>query len=451
VGEDEDRSRHPRSIRFVRDMHHADPEVAAAGELRSEQVTVLQDGSGGCVLVGFLDGRTHDGTIRVLGDEVVAQAYFGDAERPDAEAEVAEVVVWPGDDPDALLTAWASEVGRRCDARVDAPFQVGWCSWYHYFHEVTEAHVRANLGLARDWPFEVFQVDDGYQSAIGDWLVANEKFPSGVAGVAEAIDAAGYTPGIWIAPFIAAPDSTLAAEHPEFFARDLERDAPQVGMWNDIWGGFMWGLDMTHPGARAHVAETAAALVGMGYRYLKLDFTFSAAIEGRFHDPTKTPAERVRAGYQAVRDGAGEDTFILGCGCPLGAVVGLVDGMRIGPDVAPRWEGDGEEQLPGYDDVRPSTAAALRSTEARQFLHRRLWLNDPDCVMLRTSETELTPEQVARWAGAVGDSGGMVLVSDDLALLGADERSLLEKVVARGREVDARIRYGAHPEPLADG
>jgi alpha-galactosidase len=70
-------------------------------------------------------------------------------------------------------------------------------------------------------------------------------------------------------------------------------------------------------------------------------------------------------------------------------------------------------------------------------MQRRLWLNDPDCVMLRTTETQLTVDEVRRWATAVGDSGGMVLVSDDLALLGPDARVLLDGVVAGGREADA--------------
>ena len=72
-------------------------------------------------------------------------------------------------------------------------------------------------------------------------------------------------------------------------------------------------------------------------------------------------------------------------------------------------------------------------------MHRRLWLNDPDCVMLRTTHSDLTRDQVHKWAHAVGDSGGMVLVSDDLALLGADERALLDDVIARGREVDSQL------------
>jgi hypothetical protein len=47
------------------------------------------------------------------------------------------------------------------------------------------------------------------------------------------------------------------------------------------------------------------------------------------------------------------------------------------------------------------------------------------------------PDATARrWALAVGDSGGMVLVSDDLSLLDAGARSLLDDVIARGREAD---------------
>jgi alpha-galactosidase len=144
----------------------------------------------------------------------------------------------------------------------------------------------------------------------------------------------------------------------------------------------------------------------------------------------------VRAGFEAIRRGAGADAFLLGCGAPIASSIGLVDGMRIGPDVAPWWEP--REHFPGYAAVAPSTANALRATQARQFMHRRLWLNDPDCVMLRTTATDLTPAEARRWALAVGDSGGMVLVSDDLSLLGANERSLLDEVIARGREADAQ-------------
>ena len=102
-----------------------------------------------------------------------------------------------------------------------APFQVGWCSWYQYFHDVTEADIVANLALADRWPFDVFQIDDGYQAAIGDWLETNDRFPSDLAGLAASIGATGRTPGLWLAPFLVAPDSEVARRHPDWIARHL--------------------------------------------------------------------------------------------------------------------------------------------------------------------------------------------------------------------------------------
>ena len=44
-----------------------------------------------------------------------------------------------------------------------------WCSWYHYFHDVTEADIVENLAAfdTHDLPVEVVQVDDGWQAAVG--------------------------------------------------------------------------------------------------------------------------------------------------------------------------------------------------------------------------------------------------------------------------------------------
>jgi alpha-galactosidase len=354
-----------------------------------------------------------------------------------------------GDDAPSLLDAWAARFGRAEHARTSLPYQAGWCSWYFYFHDVTETAMHANLERAGEWPFDVFQLDDGYQHEIGDWLVTNPKFPNGVDAMAGAIAQRGFTPGIWIAPFIAAPNSIVAGEHPEWFARDVRKDDPLIGMWHEVWGGFMWELDTTRDDVQEHLASTARALVDMGYRYLKLDFTFSPAVPGRFADPTTTPAERVRAGYEAVRAGAGDDVVILGCGCPLGPVVGIVDAMRIGPDVAPRWDVTAASSpLPGYEHAAPSTRNAWNSTLARSFMHRRLWANDPDCLMLRPTQTDLTTDEARAWAYAVAVSGGLALVSDDITQLDAGARALFDEVLTIGRAADDAAQHG--PAPRCD-
>jgi alpha-galactosidase len=458
LGLDEDPSRHPQSIPFSRAVHHADPAVAAPGELRSELVTALDLGTGaGPQCIGFLGGRHHSGTVRARRDlttpataTLAVEAWLGGAQLPAGERrELHPVRCTTGDDAPVLLDAWAATAGATEHARTTLPYQVGWCSWYYYFHHVTDAALQANLAQARDWPFTIFQLDDGYQRAIGDWLQTNERFPRGVAAIAADIAHHDLVPGIWLAPFLAHPASTVAHAHPSWFARRAHHDDPLPGMYHDDWGGVMWQLDTTRDDVVEHLAATARTLVEMGYRYLKLDFTFSPAVPGRYADPTRTPAERIRAGYDAVRAGAGDDVVLLGCGCPLGAVIGVVDAMRIGPDVAPSWEvAPDAGVLPGYEATAPSTRNAWVSTLTRSFLHRRLWANDPDCLMLRASDTNLSVDAARAWAYAVAVSGGPAIVSDDLVQLDRDARARLDEVVAIGRACDAAALAGHAPRCL---
>ena len=451
-GQDRDRSLAPGSIELIRAINQADQRVVdVEDELRSEWLTVLADDSDASVLVGFDDGRNHDGTMRLrtgpTGIELWCEAFLGDVIIREGERrELHDVLIARGGPTDALLSAWASTVGASGRARVDADHQVGWCSWYHYFHDVTEEDITSNLQLADEWPFDVFQVDDGFQSAIGDWLTTNEKFPSGLESMAARISGRGRRPGLWLAPFLVAPDSVVAAEHPEWLARGFDGE-PLPNMFNPPWGGgmdgLMFGLDTTVPEVREHLRDLAATVIAMGFTYLKLDFTFSPSFDGVWSDRSFTPAQRVRAGFDAIRAGAGDDTFLLGCGVPLAHSVGVVDANRIGADVAPSWSLRSDvSMLSGYAGTQPATRHAWSATATRSFMHRRLWLNDPDCLMLRSEQTELTPQAAHTWAQAVGISGGMVLVSDDLSLLGSSARSVLDEAIDLSRSADSAARQG---------
>lgn len=451
-GIDRDPSLAPGSIELVRGIHQADQRVVADEfELRSEWLTLLTDDSRIPILLGFEGGERHDGTFRLRrgreGIELWCEAFLGDLElSADTRLDLHGVLVASGATAEGLLSGWASHVGARARARVDSSFQVGWCSWYHYFHDVTERDIAQNLSRADDWPFEVFQIDDGYQSAIGDWLTTNAKFPSELAALAFDISTHGRRPGLWIAPFLAAPNSEIASRHPEWLARDHSGE-PLITMFNPPWAGgldgFMYGLDTTNDEVLAHLESLASSIVSMGFTYLKLDFTFAPSFDGVWSDSTRTPAQRVRAGFDAIRRGAGDDAFLLGCGSPLANVVGVVDGNRIGADVAPSWPVEAKsEDLPGYEDSRPSTRNAWNNAAMRSFMHRRLWLNDPDCLMLRSDHTELGATAAQTWARAVGVSGGMAIVSDDLALLDATARALLDEALDLGRTSDEAARHG---------
>lgn len=442
---------------MLRAAHHADQAVVEGDALRSEWFTLLTDGGGDPLLAAFEAATDHDGTLWLVRGpegawELRAEAFLGGAVMAPGETRSLHgILLTTGDDPAALLDGWARASGLLSGARVSAPYQVGWCSWYHYFHRISEEVVRSNLAGAPSWPFEVFQVDDGWQAGIGDWLSTSATFPRGLDALASSIRAAGYRAGLWLAPFLAAPDSDVARGHPDWMAGRVSSSGQTVPLhawFNPTWGGGrggrMFALDTSNPEVIEHLESVGRILADIGFGYLKLDFTFAPSGDGVWSDPAMTPAARVRAGFDAIRRGAGDDCFILACGAPLSHVMGSVDAARIGADVAPLWSLDpAAEVIPGYLATQPATAHAWSATAARSFMHRRFWLNDPDCVMLRTKETDLTPEQAATWARAVGLSGGLALVSDDLALLDDDARRLLAEVVSLGRQADAAAQRGA--------
>ena len=98
------------------------------------------------------------------------------------------------------------------------------------------------------------------------------------------------------------------------------------------------GLDGTHPEARAWLTELFGEICdGWGYDYVKIDFLFGAAIAGVRTIRRATRIRAYRQALEAVREGVGDHRFILGCGALMAPSVGVFDGNRIGPDVAPFW------------------------------------------------------------------------------------------------------------------
>jgi alpha-galactosidase len=333
---------------WLRGMHHAvgSPPADRGGWHESDLVTAVGAApSGPACLVGVLErGRTF-GVIyaRRDGEAVLVEVElrFDAVLAAGGSRELETVRVALGVEASQLLEEYAEAHGRAAGARTAQPFLAGWCSWYHFFQHVTEEDVRRNLealAASREAiPVDVVQIDDGYQRAVGDWLEVNQKFPRGLPQLATEIRAAGFTPGIWTAPFCVVSESRLFEKRRDWLLRsggDLFR-----GLLHPDWAadGSVFVLDTSRAEVGEHLRGLFRALVEMGFSYLKLDFLYAAAMRAEACDPHATRAERLRRGLAAIRAGAGEEAFLLGCGCPLGAAVGLVDGMRVGPDVAPSW------------------------------------------------------------------------------------------------------------------
>lgn len=429
------------------DLQSRTPELApeapgaAPGRFASDDVGVLHDpASGRSLLVGAISARDFlsQTCIDAPARSIDARCLTDGIAVPPGETIWSErIVIDLCGTPNEQLERYGDALGREMGARVPPTPPSGWCSWYYFFTQVTEEDVLRNLRFLeehrRDLPIDTVQIDDGYQADIGDWLAVNEKFPHGMEWLARQIKSAGYTPGIWTAPFLLAESSQTYRAHPNWVVHD-GAGAPVVACEN--WQRRSYGLDGSHPEARAWLAGLFREICdGWGYDYIKIDFLYAAAIAGRRYDAATTRVRAYRAALDAVRDGAGDDRFILGCGSLMAPSVGVFDGNRIGPDVAPFWRFlTAEERMaPRPRFRRPddplSAETAVRNTLTRSWMHGRLWANDPDCVLVRADRTKLTLDEVRTLASVIGLSGGMMLSSDDLPLVPPERVELLSMLL----------------------
>lgn len=112
-------------------------------------------------------------------------------------------------------------------------------------------------------------LDDGWQTAEGDWYLHPEKFPRGDAdmkALVEKIRAAGLKPKLWIAPLAVDPGTDLLNEHTDMLLLDENGAVQDVTWWNAFY------LCPAYP----KTLERAKALVRKifgewGYAGLKID------------------------------------------------------------------------------------------------------------------------------------------------------------------------------------
>lgn len=297
----------------------------------------------------------------------------------------------------------------------------GWCTWYYYLSYMDSADVLENMDfLSRNrekLPIRYIQIDDGWYDNWGDWEM--EGFGMEMRGMAARIREAGYIPGIWLCPFSVDPDSKIGREHPEWMVQD-GKGSP---------AGRRWALDATNPEAYGHLKSLIARLSrDWGFRYIKLDFVAGGLQQGVYCNRKSSSLMALREAYRAVREGATEDTFILGCTSPMLPAAGLVDGMRISIDIFEDWA---------------AVKRVFRRVIKRYFYHNNAFVNDADCLIVRKKENEdekcwrlctRNDDEIRTYVTAMAASGGIFMLSDKMPLLGQKQVQMLSKLFPVNRE-----------------
>lgn len=408
--------------------HYRIPEVK--GRRTVYGVMTLRPRSDQVVLLGYTSARRFVG--RFSFDATTLAVSF-DAEGLMLPAggkwELEPLLVLEGADLNVLFERLATELNRHHPPIMNRPVATGWCSWYCFGPGVTAAQIRGNLAWAKkDFPgLRYIQIDDGYQPWMGDWLETGKSFGGDLRAVLREIRNEGFEPAIWVAPFVASPESRLFREHPDWFVQDdagrpMRSDKVGFGGWRL---GPWYALDGTHPGAQRWLEDLFRTMrQDWGCTYFKLDANYWGTVHGgRHHDPNATRVEAYRRGMEAIRRGAG-DAFILGCNHPLWPSLGLIHGSRSSMDVSRDWA---------------TFAKTGRENLLRGWQNGRLWWNDPDALCLNgkvlaevpdaggatKSIGQATDDEFLFHATLVYATGGMLLAGDDMRTYGEREKQRL--------------------------
>lgn len=414
------------------------PYTSSRGRHTSDFFGVLADKAErkGLVL-GFLSQKQHFGTLEANFGETLSARLWANGDDARLDPGLSITTDWAVAMPFSIdlpnpMQEYVQAVAREHQLADFGKSPVGWCSWYQFYSKVIAPEIERNLAalteMRKELPLELFQIDDGYQAQVGDWLEFRDTFPDGVASFASRAKNAGFTPGLWLAPFIVHPRSRLRHDHPDWILHSRHSWPVNTGF---AWNTFNTALDLTIPDAldyAAHVVDVAAHQ--WGFPYLKLDFLFAAAVKGRYQDDSFTRAQVMRHGLERLRQAAGKETFLLGCGVPLGSALGLFQALRIGPDVLeswrPKWFGTGA--IFRREPHMPSAMNSIQNILARSFMHRRWWINDPDCLLVRP-HMDLNLDEVQSLATAIAITGGTLLLSDDLPALPKERIQLAASLI----------------------
>ncbi|MGN0544247.1 MAG: glycoside hydrolase family 36 protein [Acutalibacteraceae bacterium] len=308
----------------------------------------------------------------------------------------------------------------------------GYTSWYNYFQKIDEKIILRDLnGLSRaKESVNIFQIDDGYERFVGDWLDYNGRdFPNGMKVIADAVHREGYLAGIWLAPFnVQRGRSRILKEHPDWIIRE-PNGRPQLGCMS--WGG-AYTLDIYNPEVREHLKKVFDVVLNdWGYDMVKLDFLYSQCRTPRNN---KTRGTIMCEALDFLRECVGDKLF-LGCGVPLGPAFGVVDACRISCDVDLVYGGKFYNSM-ALNNELPSAHNAINNSMFRRHLNGRAFLNDPDVFFLRDHNLTFTWEQKLLLAKINNLFGRVLFVSDDVGEYSDAELEVLKETFKKS---DAQI------------
>lgn len=184
--------------------------------------------------------------------------------------------------------------GIRFDPFPDSAYQPVWCAW-GYERGFTPRQILETLPKVKKLGFKWVVLDDGWQTAVGDWSLNPHKFPHGDADMRALVDkihAKGLKAKLWWAPLAVSPASRLFRQHPEMVLINAKGTTQDISWWDSYY---------LCPSFQPVIAYTDSLvrkfLVDWGFDGLKIDGQYLNAVPPCYNPKHhhKSPLDAVHA------------------------------------------------------------------------------------------------------------------------------------------------------------
>jgi len=318
----------------------------------------------------------------------------------------------------------------------------GWESWYNHYANINQELVTEDLNKLvtteniiskGNYSSLIFQIDDGWEQALGDWKIREDRFKDGFTEITLKIENENYIPGLWIAPFIIDSRSQTAAAHPDWLLRDEYGNLVSAG-YNPLWGkdGTFYCLDLSHDDVISHLDKIIdTAINEWGFRYLKLDFLYAGMLYGNYHQKTasyKIYSRAIKTLTARKTNKHGKPVTYLGCGVPFELSFKYLPLSRIGCDTYEQWTNPLLRLI--HWNGRNEAWLNVKDTLGHAIWNGIVFKNDPDVVFIRKENCTLSDNQKYLIAGVGELFGSQFMYSDDPGKAGESEKYMTEKILS---------------------
>ena len=355
-------------------------------------------------------------------------------------------------DPHAALESWGDAVFQRYHPPLWHNIPAGWLGWSwvdwintELYEDIVHRNTRAirnRLKLDQNDIQYVWVAEGNLKDVLpGNWLNwSYERFPSGPEALVQDLASLNFTLGLWTATFWFSTKLTDQIED----MRDAMlkyQGKPIMMTHSDV--GPMYIPDPTHPKTQAFIHKVYSTYRKWGVRYYMIDFVdaIGGATPGTYpndgyFDKTKINGPQAwREGLRAIREAAGDDTYLVGSSGQTFQVVGWMNGQRVGSDYGEGRPLYGPKMgfYPGTFVINKpyywtSHRVALCSM-INYFAHRKLYICDSGDVLTVDKPVPLAEAQIS--ATIYGINGSPVMLGDDIERMDEDRLQMIRTIFPR--------------------